>query len=64
VLADQQSRPFPSGTSVIRVAGGLLLPETDDAEMGSVILRGPLAARPELIERASELGFAPIEDPP
>lgn len=64
VLADQQSRPFPSGTSVIRVAGGVLHPETDDAEIGSVMLRGPLAARPELLERAGELGFAPVEDPP
>jgi ABC-type Mn2+/Zn2+ transport system ATPase subunit len=64
VLADQQSRPFPAGTSVIRVAGGVLHPESDDAETGSVILRGPVAARPELLERANELGFAPVEDSP
>lgn len=62
VLADQESRPFPAGTSVLRVADGAIRAESVDGEKGSITLHGPLASRQFLLDQAQELGFTPVQD--
>lgn len=58
VLADQESRPFPLGTSVFRVAeGGIAAESFDRVERASITLHGPAAATQTLREAARDLGF-------
>lgn len=62
VLADQESRPFPPGTPVVRIARGSLIAEASDPVVDTVTLRGPLASRRDLLDRAAEFGYAPVDD--